>query len=151
MRATVTRPPDVSQARGQRYCRERHPARGDTIAPVRGPRITITCDCGARAYVDHGERWTCPECGRTWDTAQIPAADYEALQRTIRRYRLLVLGPPAAIMAAALPLALLANIGYAFLGFLFVLAYMLLVLPRLKRRQSAKVLAATRRWSLHPE
>lgn len=115
------------------------------------PRITITCDCGTRTYVDYGERWTCPDCGRTWDTGQIPAADYDALRRTLRRYRLVVLGPPLAIMAVALPLALLVNLGYAFVGFILVLGYLLLVQPRLKRRRSAEVLAATRRWSLHPE
>lgn len=115
------------------------------------PSITITCDCGTRAYVAYRERWTCPDCARTWDTAQIPAADYDALQRAVHRYRLVVLGPPFAIVAVLVPLAVLVNVGYAFLAFVFVLAYGLLVLPRIRRRQSQRVLAVTRRWKLRPD
>ena len=44
------------------------------------PRITLRCDCGAEELVAYGERWTCGSCGRTYDTAGIPEADFEAIQ-----------------------------------------------------------------------
>ena len=67
---------------------------------VRAPLITIGCDCGASTEVAYGDRWTCPECGRTWDTSQIPAADYDVLLKGVRQYRLLVLGPPLRRLAS---------------------------------------------------
>ena len=51
---------------------------------MRAPLITITCDCGATAEVAYGDRWTCPTCGKSWDTTQIPAADYDVLVRGVQ-------------------------------------------------------------------
>ncbi len=53
----------------------------------RGPRITLTCKCGERTYVAYGERWTCPKCGRSWNTRKIPMDQYAALRRTQLKYR----------------------------------------------------------------
>lgn len=50
------------------------------------PRVTIQCHCGERLLVPYGDRQTCA-CGRTWNTNQIPAQDYAALQATVRRFR----------------------------------------------------------------
>lgn len=52
----------------------------------RPPRITITCACDAKLLVPYGERQRC-ECGLTWDTAQIPVADYTAVRSSARRFR----------------------------------------------------------------
>jgi hypothetical protein len=51
------------------------------------PRITITCDCGERLLVPYGERGKCDACGRSYDTARIPASDYRAVLATRRRFR----------------------------------------------------------------
>jgi hypothetical protein len=53
---------------------------------VAKPRVTVTCPCGERLLVPYGEQQTC-QCGRAWDTAQIRAADYEAVRAVARRYR----------------------------------------------------------------
>jgi hypothetical protein len=53
----------------------------------RGPRITLTCECGERRYLRYGERWTCEKCGRTWNTARIPVEQYAAIRATQLRYR----------------------------------------------------------------
>jgi hypothetical protein len=58
-------------------------------AALRGPPITVSCECGGRAELAYGERWACPECGRAYDTARIPAADYERIRRTQLRFRIL--------------------------------------------------------------
>ena len=118
---------------------------------MRSPLITITCDCGASVDVPYGERWTCADCGRTWDTAQIPAADYDALLRGVRRYRLLVLGPPILLAAIMIPLAVIVGIQYAFLLFVFVMGYALLAVPQLRRRASRQMQDSTKRWKLRPE
>jgi len=118
---------------------------------VREPLITITCDCGASVEVAYGTRWTCPACGRTWDTAQIPAADYDVLVQGVRRYRLLVLGPPLLLAAVLIPLAAIVGIQYAFLLFVLVMAYALLAVPQLRRMASKRMRESTKSWKLRPE
>jgi hypothetical protein len=118
---------------------------------VRSPLITITCDCGSSVDVPYGERWTCGSCGKAWDTGQIPAADYNALLRGVRRYRLLVLGPPLALAAVCIPLAATVGIQYAFLLFILIMAYALLVIPQLRRRASRHMRECTKSWKLRPE
>jgi hypothetical protein len=118
---------------------------------MKGPPISIACECGARREVPYGERWTCGECGRTWDTAQIPRDQYEALLAPIRRYRLLVLGPPLVLAAVLIPLAVAFDVRFAFLLFVLVMGYALLVVPHVRRRASARVLDSTPKWVLRPE
>ena len=58
-------------------------------AVLRGPPITLTCECGERAELPYGEAWSCPSCGRRYDTARIPQEDYERIRRTQLRFRIL--------------------------------------------------------------
>lgn len=118
---------------------------------VREPLITIGCDCGASTEVAYGDRWTCPDCGRTWDTNQIPAADYDVLLKGVRQYRLLVLGPPLVLAAILIPLAAIVGIQYAFLLFVLVMGYALLAVPQLRRLASKRMRESTKSWKLRPE
>ena len=118
---------------------------------MRSPLITISCDCGATVDVPYGERWTCAACGRTWNTGQIPAADYDVLVQGVRRYRALVLGPPLLLAAIMIPLAAIVGLQYAFLLFVLVMGYALLVVPQLRRRASRHMRDATKTWKLRPE
>lgn len=113
--------------------------------------ITLTCDCGATAEVGYGERWTCADCGRVWDTGQIPATDYQALVRGISRYRLLALGPPLTLAAVLIPLAVLVGIQFAFLLFVLVMAWGLLVVPQIRRRALRHLRESAKAWTLRPE
>lgn len=118
---------------------------------VHEPPITIRCDCGATAGVPYGERWHCEQCGKTWNTAQIPRADYDSLLAGVRRYRLFVLGPPIALALVLIPLAIFSGVQYAFLLFVLVMAHGLLVVPQIRRRASAQVSARAPTWKLSPE
>ncbi len=118
---------------------------------MRGPPITLTCDCGSRASVAYGDRWTCPQCGKTWNTAQIPREEYEALLSGIRRYRLLVFVPAIALAVVMVPLAVLVDVRFAFLLFILEMAFALMVIPPLRRRASMHVLTETPSWKLSPE
>jgi hypothetical protein len=118
---------------------------------VRELPITLQCDCGKIAGVGYGERWTCPDCGKTWDTSQIPRAEYDRLLGSVRRYRLLILGPPVALAAVLVPMAIMSGLQYGLLLFVLVSAYGLLVVPRLRAKATARVLGNTRQWELHPE
>ena len=118
---------------------------------MREPPITITCDCGTGASLAYGERWTCPTCGKTWNTGQIPRQEYDALLRHVRRYRLMVLVPPLALAAILIPLGVLVDLRFAFLLFILEVAFALFVIPPLRSRASKHVLTRTPSWQLRPE
>lgn len=121
------------------------------IADVAKPPITISCDCGETAGVAYGERWTCETCGRVWDTAQIPKAEYDRVVRGVRLYGLVTIGPPLLAAAILIPLTVLSGLQYAFLLFALVLAWGLLVVPQLRRRATRIVRERTPKWKLRPE
>ena len=146
---TPGRIPSGTGSTGSRRVVAARPSRYDRR--VREPPITVACDCGQVAYVRYGDRWECPTCGKTWDTCQIPRADYDRLLQTVRRYRLLALGPPLALAAVLVPLAVLVGTQFAFLLFALVLAYGLFALPRIRERASRTVSESTRSWQLSPE
>jgi Flp pilus assembly protein TadB len=118
---------------------------------VRKPPITITCDCGAAGSAAYGKRWHCAECGRDWDTKQIPEEEYTALLRSVNRYRLLAVGPPLVAAAVLLPLAAVVGIQFAVLLFGLVTAWALFVVPQLRRRQARRILKGTPSWNLRPD
>ena len=55
------------------------------------------------------------------------------------------------ISAVLIPLAVRVDVRYAFLLFVLVMAYGLLVLPRLRARATAAVTRRTARWKLDAE
>lgn len=52
-----------------------------------GPRITLTCKCGEKEYVQYGETWTCDKCGKRWNTRKIPLEQYAAVRATQLKFR----------------------------------------------------------------
>ena len=83
---------------------KRERVRRDWEAPgaiVKGPPITLTCECGERRELAYGERWDCESCGRSWDTNRIPAEQYQDIRRLSLRYRAVpvVLGALVALLA----------------------------------------------------
>lgn len=115
------------------------------------PPITLTCDCGTRGQVAYDARWTCPSCGKAYDTSRIPAADYAALVAGIQRYKWLTIGPPLALTAGLMPPAILVDVRFAFLLFILVIGYGLLVLPIIRGRARERVVQLSARWKLEAE
>jgi Flp pilus assembly protein TadB len=117
---------------------------------MRGPPITIRCECGETQHVPYGERWQCERCGRGWNTTQIPADQYWGLMREMRRFRLRVIGIALGI---ALVFGLLA---------LFVAESLFLLMPVVLgmwffwympwwRRKLRRHVRSLPKWDLHPE
>lgn len=117
---------------------------------MRKPPITIRCDCGATGDVAYGERWECETCGRSWNTLQIPAEEYEGLLRRVRHHQFEVLA--MAIVAAAVLIPLIVGFGsrYILLTPLLLAAWLFLVLPAWRRRYRRTAREAPK-WDLHPE
>jgi hypothetical protein len=118
---------------------------------VARPPITLTCDCGSRDQVAYGERWTCPDCGKSYDTSRVPRDEYETLVSSVKRYQWLTIGPPLAVAAVLVPAAIFGDIRYAFLLFILVMGYGLLVLPRIRRRARVRAAELRSRWQLEAD
>ena len=114
------------------------------------PPITITCDCGEKRGVAYGERWTCEGCGRSWNTQQIPAEEYEGLLRRARRHKLEALAA-SAVMAVLLIGLMVAFGGRYFLLIPLVMSVWLFVFRPFWRRRYRRTAHNAPRWELHPE
>jgi hypothetical protein len=121
-------------------------------APMGSLAITLRCDCGAEGHAQYGERWTCPDCGRSYDTSRIPAADYAAITSLDRRYRrwsqALVALLAMVILAIAITgqfLPMLAGLGVVLVG------WFLYIKPLVHRRHKRAVRELTRSWELTAE
>jgi hypothetical protein len=114
------------------------------------PKITITCDCGEKRKLDYGAEYVC-DCGRSWSTKQIPAADYEAIRVLDRRYRRtgwFVFGGFGLLclaVGATRPPTLL------FLIPAGMITWFSLFRPIVRRRHWRAIQALTRRWTLRAE
>lgn len=117
---------------------------------VRGPPIHVTCDCGNERDLRYGEKWKCEQCGKTWNTEQIPAEEYRGLMRDLRRLRLVALAVALCAVAIVLPLAYFVNLGFLFIGPVFLTLAAILIGPFWKSRVR-RVVAERPRWELHPE
>jgi hypothetical protein len=114
------------------------------------PPITISCECGETRDVSYGERWRCERCGRSWNTQQIPAEEYEGLLRRMRRHRLEVLVVAAIAAAVLIPLIVVVSSRFILLIPMVMAAWLFLVLPFWRRRYRRTARDAPR-WELHPE
>ena len=117
---------------------------------MRGPPIRITCDCGEAVSLRYGEQWTCPACGRRWNTAQIPPEEYGGLVRELRRYKLLAVAGALVVLAAYVPLVVLVDQGIILTAPLLLAALAIFAGPFWKRRVR-RTIAERPRWRLHPE
>jgi hypothetical protein len=118
---------------------------------VPNPPITISCDCGAVGSAAYGERWRCESCGRSWDTTQIPAGEYATLLRSVRRHKVLIVGPPLLAAAVLVPLTVLVGLQFAALLFVVTLVWRLFAVPEIRRRAARRVVEGNPKWILRPD
>jgi len=116
------------------------------------PAITLHCDCGAEGRAGYGDTWTCPSCGRTYDTSRIPASDYRAIELLDRRYRRASQGVVVVLALMVLAVAvtgqfipIIAGLGVVLLG------WFLYIKPFVHRRHRRAVNDLTRQWELTAE
>jgi hypothetical protein len=114
------------------------------------PPITIRCECGETKAVAYGERWQCERCGRSWNTRQIPAEEYEGLLRRMRRHKLEVLAAAAIAMVVLISLIALVSARLIMLVPPVMAFWLFLFLPFWRRRYRRTARGAPR-WELHPE
>ena len=113
------------------------------------PPITITCDCGEVKRVPYGERWTCERCGRSWNTQQIPAEEYDGLLRRVRRHKIEAVAAAAIALAIFVPLIVVSARFFLLLPPAMMI-WLFVFLPYWRRRYHRTAHEAPR-WQLHPE
>jgi len=120
-------------------------------AILKGPPITVTCECGAKRELAYGERWQCESCGRSWDTTRIPAAQYEQIRRLSLRYRSIpvIFGGLVALLAIFFTLT-----GNAFSVFFLLpvglIAWFVFLRPLHRKRYRAAIKTLPR-WELRAD
>jgi len=120
------------------------------LRTVKGPPITVRCDCGEVAHVPYPETWQCPTCGRRWNTGQIPADEYYGILREMRRFRLTAIG--AAVVFAVVFTVLAVAVSQSLLLLLpVVLAGWYVWYMPLWRRKVRRRARSLPKWQLRPE
>jgi hypothetical protein len=120
-------------------------------AVLRGPPITLKCECGESAEVPYGERWQCPSCGRSYDTTRIPREDYEQIRRTQLRYRILPVAYGLFVSAVALFFIVTGNVFSVFILLPVGLMAWFMLLRPVHRSRYRKAIAELPRWDLRAE
>jgi hypothetical protein len=117
---------------------------------VKGPPVTVTCECGDVRLLRYGERWECETCGRRWNTEQIPAEEYRKLESALRRYQLQSLGFAVVLVGIFAPLMVLVDVRLGITGLIVFFAWAFLLRPRQRRRLLHEARQGNR-WQLRPE
>src|SRR5437763_3202249 len=115
---------------------------------MRRPPITIRCECGESRDVAYGESWGCERCGRSWDTRQIPAEEYDGLLRRMRRHKVEARAATAIAVAVMVPLIAVVSARFILLTPALMAAW-LFVLHPLWRRRYQRTARSAPRWNLH--
>jgi hypothetical protein len=117
----------------------------------RGPPITVTCECGEKRDLRYGERWRCENCGRAYDTNQIPMDEYTSLQRSRAHDRIL---PTIVFVALAVAVLVLVLIGrpLAMIVLIPIVGFFWgsYVRPKRRRRQ-VQAIADRPRWKIRAD
>jgi hypothetical protein len=117
----------------------------------RGPRITLTCRCGEVNYLHYGEQWTCPKCGRHWNTRRIPIEQYAEIRRAQLRFRRIPIAISVLSLACVIAFVI---VGKPFAGLILVgfaaTAWSMFARPFHKRRYR-EAIAKLPSWEIEPD
>lgn len=117
---------------------------------LKGPPITVRCECGEQRRLAYGEAWDCT-CGRRWNTAQIDADEYGRLRRVQLRFRALPVAIGLATSLLALFFLLSGNAFSLFILLPFALVTWGTLVRPMHRRRYAAALGELPRWELRAE
>jgi hypothetical protein len=124
--------------------------RGPRIALVKGPPITVRCNCGETRQVPYPETWQCERCGRRWNTSQIPADEYGAILREMRGFRLSAIVAALALAVVFVALALVVSQALFLLLPVVLAGWYIWYMPLWRRRVRRRARSLPK-WQLHPE
>ena len=118
---------------------------------LRGPPITITCECGEKRNLRYGEQWQCERCGKRWDTGQIPAEQYEAIRRLQWRFRVVPIVLGMVVAALAIFFTLTGNIFNVFVLLPLAMVIWFIFVRPVHQRRYRRAISDLPRWELRPQ
>jgi hypothetical protein len=118
---------------------------------LRGPPITVTCECGEKHDLAYGDRWTCESCGRSYDSNRIPREEYDVIRRTQLRFRVLPVALGLTVLALAMFFTLTGNVFSVFFLLAAAMTLWFVLLRPLHRRRYREAIADLPRWDLRAE
>jgi Flp pilus assembly protein TadB len=118
---------------------------------LRGPPITLTCECGEKRNLRYGAEWQCERCGKRWDTGQIPAEQYEAIRRLQWRFRIVPIVFGLVVTALAIFFTLTGNIFNVFVLMPLALMIWFVFLRPTHQRRYRQAISDLPRWELRPQ
>jgi hypothetical protein len=118
---------------------------------LRGPPITVTCECGERRDLRYGATWACDDCGRRWDTRQIPAEQYETIRRLQWRFRRVPVVLGLVVAALAIFFTLTGNIFNVFVLLPLAMMIWFIFVRPVHQRRYREAIADLPRWELRPQ
>jgi hypothetical protein len=125
-----------------------HEAPGSVL---RGPPITVSCECGEKRELHYGETWDCERCGKRWNTRQIPPEQYDLIRRTQLRFRLVPIALGSVVAALAIFFTLTGNIFNVFVLLPMAMVVWFSFVRPAHRRRYRRAIADLPRWELRPE
>jgi hypothetical protein len=120
-------------------------------AVLKGPPISVQCECGVKHDVEYGDSWTCEQCGRTWNTTQIPAEEYARIRQLQLRYRVVPVAMGLIVAAIAIFFSLTGNVFSVFFLLPVGLMTWFIVVRPVHRKRYRAAIANLPRWDLRPE
>lgn len=121
------------------------------MAPAVKPlALVVTCGCGERGRVLPGESWTCPSCGRSYGTGDVPQEEYAAIVRDVNRTKLRAIVGMAVIAAVFVPLGIILGGEVWMTGAVVLAAFYFWYGPRVKR-DVRRILRDLPRWEIREQ
>ena len=118
---------------------------------LKGPPVTITCECGNSAEVAYGTSWKCDRCGRRYDTAKIPKDQYDKVKNLTLRYRAIPIALGAVSISLAIFFTLTGNVFSVFILLPSVLLVWFMIIRPVHRRSFQKAIANLPTWDLRAD
>ena len=120
-------------------------------AVLKGPPITLTCECGEKRELAYGERWRCESCGRSWDTTRIPTEQYQRIRKLSLRYRAIPVFFGLFITAIGIFFTFTGNVFSVFFLLPVALTTWFVFLRPIHRRRYREAARSLPRWELRAE
>lgn len=120
-------------------------------AVLKGPPITVTCECGEKRELPYGQRWECERCGRAWDTGRIPLEQYEEIRQMSLRFRALPIVFGVLVATVALFFILTGNVFSVFFLLPVALTAWFVFLRPVWRRRYREAITSLPKWELRAE
>lgn len=109
--------------------------------------LVVTCGCGGLGRVEPGATWSCPSCGRTYETADIPGDEYAAVASEVNRTKLRALAGFAVIAAVFVPLGFVLGAELWITGAVVLAVFYFAYGPKLKR-DVRRIVGGLPRWTV---